>query len=270
MSKVAFIGAGNMNRAIIQGLVKSGFNPNDIIVSNPSEGKRIALANEFGIGQTSSNIEAAGFADYVVLGVKPHFIEQVCQDIAEKLTIDDKCFISVAAGTTMSQIQAALGGNKAVIRTMPNTPSQLGLGVSGAFPSPEVSSEQKAFVDKLIQATGIAKWLNSEAEIDHIIAVTGSAPAYFFLFMEAIADEAVRLGFSEQDARAMVQQTALGAAQMVIENSDTSIAQLRANVTSKGGTTHEAVTTFIDGGLPELVSKAMQAAISRAKEMANK
>ena len=267
MNKIAFIGAGNMNSAIILGLINNGYEPKNIMVSNPSPEKRIALSEQFGILQTEDNIIAAEFADVIVLGVKPHLIEQVCAQIASQVTIDNKCFISVAAGTTMAQIQAALGKNKAVIRSMPNTPSQLGLGVSGAFASPQVTDEQRAFADQLMKATGIVKWLENEAEIDHIIAVSGSGPAYFFLFMEAMQAEAERLGFSQKEARELVQQTALGAANMVAEN-DISIAQLRENVTSKGGTTQAALNTFTEGGLPKLVSNAMQSAIARAKEMA--
>ncbi|NMP31084.1 pyrroline-5-carboxylate reductase [Thalassotalea sp. M1531] len=269
MNKVAFIGAGNMNRAIILGLINNGVSANDITVSNPSPEKREALAKDYGIKQTANNIDAAKDADVIVLGVKPHLIESVCKELASALPVNEKCFISVAAGTTMAQIQAALGGNKSVIRSMPNTPSQLGLGVSGAFASPQVTPAQKAYADTLMKATGIVKWLDEESEIDHIIAVSGSGPAYFFLFMESMAAEAVKLGFSEQEARQLVQQTALGAANMVVEN-DISIAKLRENVTSKGGTTQAALKAFTDGGLPELVSTAMQAAIARAKEMANK
>jgi len=269
MNKIAFIGAGNMNSAIIVGLINNGISPKQITVSNPSPEKRKALASNYGINQTACNIEAARDADYVVLGVKPYLIAQVCQDLATNLDIKNKCFISVAAGTTMAQIQAALGGNKSVIRAMPNTPSQLGLGVTGAYASTEVSEEQTHFANLLMAATGIVKWLNNEAEIDHIIAVSGSGPAYFFLFMEAMSKEAERLGFTQAEARELVQQTALGAAHMVVEN-DISISQLRENVTSKGGTTQAALTTFVEGGLEQLVSKAMQSAITRAKEMAQK
>jgi len=267
MSKIAFIGAGNMNRAIIIGLINNGFDANHIMVSNPSPEKRESLAKEFGLHHTADNIEAAHFADYIVLGVKPHLIADVCQQFSQNLDISAKCFISVAAGTTIEQIQNALGLKLPVIRTMPNTPSQLGLGVSGIFPSAEVSEQQKQMADQLMKSVGIVKWLDNEADIDHIIAVSGSGPAYFFLFMEAMNEEAKRLGFSEQEARQLVQQTALGAAQMVVEN-DIPIGQLRENVTSKGGTTQAALKTFTDGGLPELVSKAMQSAINRAKEMA--
>ena len=134
------------------------------------------------------------------------------------MDISEKCFISVAAGTTVAQIQQALGGKLPVIRTMPNTPSQLGLGVTGIYSSVEANDQQKSVADKLMKAVGIVKWLDSEAEIDHIIAVSGSGPAYFFLFMEAMEHQAKMLGFSEQESRELVQQTALGAAKMAIEN----------------------------------------------------
>ena len=268
MSKIAFIGAGNMNSAIILGLLNSGMNAKDIIVANPSPAKREALAEQHGILQTADNNEAVAFADVIVLGVKPHLISDVCQQISQANDVSQKCFLSVAAGTLVSTIQQALGGNVAVVRTMPNTPSQLGLGITGAFPSPEVTAEQKAISEQLIKAVGEIVWLNEEAQIDQITAVSGSGPAYYFLFMEAMENKAKEFGFTPEQSRLLVQQTALGAATMVAKN-DISIGQLRANVTSKGGTTQAALTSFIDGGLAELVEKSMDAAVARAKEMAN-
>ena len=265
--KVAFIGAGNMNGAIISGLVAKGFNPENIIVSNPSPEKREQLSAKLGIAHTASNIEAASFADVVVLGVKPHFICDVCRELVSATPLTEKLLISVAAGTTIEQIQSALGKKLPVVRTMPNTPSQLGLGVTGIYASPETSEQQKQITDQIMSATGIVSWLNTEAEIDHIIAVSGSGPAYFFLFMEAMEQKAVSLGFSAEQARKLVQQTALGAAHMVVEN-DLPIGQLRENVTSKGGTTQAALDSFRNDGLPQIVTNAMDCALHRAKEMA--
>lgn len=267
MSKIAFIGAGNMNGAIILGLLNSGKPATDIIVANPSAEKRQALAQKYGILETADNIEAAKFADMIVLGVKPYLIADVCQQISQQLDVSKKCFVSVAAGTTVATIQKALGGNVAVVRTMPNTPSQLGLGVTGAYPSKEVTDEQKEITDQLMKAVGIAVWLEQESGIDHITSVSGSGPAYYFLFMEAMEEKAKALGFTAEQSRLIVQQTALGAAQMAVEN-NISITQLRENVTSKGGTTQAALTTFINGGLKPLVTDAMDAAIERAQEMA--
>lgn len=268
MKKVAFIGAGNMARAIIIGLVNSGVAAKNIIVANPSPEKRVQLATEFGVQQTSDNIEAANFADIIVLSVKPHFICDVCQQLTNAINVSNKLFISVAAGTTVAQIQQALNCNAALVRVMPNTPSQLGLGMSGLFASKEVNSEQKATSEKLMSAVGKTIWLETEDKINDIIAVAGSAPAYYFLFMEAMEKHAQTLGFTAQESRMLVQQTALGAAQMVEHNS-AAISTLRENVTSKGGTTFAALESFRQSGMDEMVSTAMNAAISRAEEMAN-
>lgn len=267
MNKIAFIGAGNMNGAIISGLVKQGYAANNIMVSNPSPAKREALAKDLGILHTASNVEAAKFADYIVLGVKPHFIADVCKEIQNDVDVTAKCFISVAAGCAMAQIEAALNQPCAIIRTMPNTPSQLGLGATGLYASSNTSSIQKEVAGELMSAVGIVKWIDQESDIDNIIAVSGSAPAYFFLFMEAMQAKAKALGFSEQDSRDLIQQTALGAAKMVIEN-DMPISQLRENVTSKGGTTQAALKSFTDNGLSDIVDQAMQSAVNRAQEMA--
>ena len=267
MKKIAFIGAGNMAKAMVIGLVNSGVCATDIMVANPSPEKRLQLANEFGVQQTDDNIKAAKFSDIIVLSVKPHFICDVCQQLAQAIDITNKLFISVAAGTTVAQIQQALNCLAPVVRVMPNTPSQLGLGMSGLYPSIEVNDEQKAASDKLISSMGKIIWLASEDKINDIIAVAGSAPAYFFLFMEAMEKQAQALGFSAKESRMLVQQTALGAAQMV-EHNPVAISTLRENVTSKGGTTFAALEQFRKDGLEQMVSNAMNAAISRAEEMA--
>lgn len=269
MKKIAFIGAGNMNAAIISGLVKNGFNAQDIIVSNPSAPKRVALQEALNIRQTSSNTEAVTFADVIVLGVKPLLIDVVCQELSQTLDLTNKCFISVAAGCTLQQIEQALEQPCSVIRTMPNTPSQVGVGVTGIFANEKTNESQKAFTESLMSSVGMVKWLDNEAQIDHIIAVSGSGPAYFFLFMEAMEKQALAYGFNEQESRDLVQQTALGAAKMVIENK-LPISKLRENVTSKGGTTQAAISAFSEGGLEQLVTDAMSSALNRAKEMALK
>jgi pyrroline-5-carboxylate reductase len=267
MTNIAFIGAGNMNSAIISGLIKTGYDANKVMVSNPSPQKRQDLAKELHIQETSDNLVATKFADFIVLGVKPHLIADVCQQISNEIDVTNKCFISVAAGCSIDTIEKALNQPCSVIRTMPNTPSQLGLGVSGIFSSEKTNQQQRELAEQLMSSVGITKWLDNEDEIDHIIAISGSGPAYFFLFMEAMEKQALSLGFSAQESRELVQQTALGAAQMVVEN-NISISQLRENVTSKGGTTQAALSTFIDGGLEQLVTKAMNSALHRAKEMA--
>ena len=266
MKKVAFIGAGNMSKAIILGLINQGFQAKNIMISNPSAGKREALASEYGVLQTADNIEAANFSDNIVLSVKPHLIKEVCQQIASAIDITNKCFISLAAGITITQIQSALNKQAPIVRCMPNTPAQIGLGMTGAFASSEVTELQKQDANFLIRAVGKVEWLKTESKIDDLLAVSASGPAYFFAFMEAMQQQAMLFGFSEQVARQLVQQTALGAAQMVVQN-EVSIATLRENVTSKGGTTQAALKEFRDGTLPDLVGKAMKAAKARSIEI---
>jgi pyrroline-5-carboxylate reductase len=274
MTKIAFIGAGNMASAIISGLVNANTDANNIMVSNPSPDKRERLAKDFNIHQTANNAEAASFADVIVLCVKPFLITKVCRELSEKLNIDGKLFISVAAGTTVEQIQTAMKSstgesshNSAVVRVMPNTPSQIGLGMSGLFASKEVTAQQKVIANDLMCAVGKVIWLDDEEKINDIIAVAGSAPAYFFLFMEAMEKQAQALGFTKIESRMLVQQTALGAAQMVEQN-DSDISILRSNVTSKGGTTFAALEQFRHDDLDTIVKNAMNAAVLRAQEMA--
>ena len=169
MTKIAFIGAGNMNGAIISGLIKKGYDATQVIVSNPSAEKRLALHQKLGVLHTDNNIEASEFADTIVLGVKPHLITAVCADISKHIDISNKCFISIAAGCTVAQMQAALEKPCAIIRTMPNTPSQLGLGVTGLYSASGVSENQKQIAEELMSSVGIIKWLASEDEIDNII-----------------------------------------------------------------------------------------------------
>ncbi|WP_371373888.1 pyrroline-5-carboxylate reductase [Thalassotalea aquiviva] len=266
MKRVAFIGAGNMSRCILVGMVNNGFDPNSIIVSNPSAPKRLALQQQYGVLQTDDNIEAATFADVIFLSVKPHLIKQVCAQIKSAMDIRHKCFISVAAGVSLEQMHSVLGQEAHIIRCMPNTPSQLGFGMSGMYAPSHIDADYKAFADQALSSVGKVLWLETEDKIDDLITVSGSGPAYFFAFMEAMQQQAIRFGFDPKTARTLVEQTALGAAQMVVQNSD-EIATLRENVTSKGGTTQAALNQFEQGGLAELVTQAMEKCKARAKEM---
>jgi len=263
---VAFIGAGNMARCLIAALVKQGYPAANIIASNRNSDKLAALASDFGIQITDDNVHAARVADVIVLAVKPQFMAEVCQAIiAGAPEIHEKLFVTVAAGLPVSIYRKWLGDIR-IVRAMPNTPAQIGLGVTGLFPS-QCSNYEKSFVDQLFSGCGRNVWLEDETQINHVIAISGSAPAYFFYFMQAMQQQAESLGFSSADARAMVAQTALGATTLAAQ-SDLSFADLRAQVTSKGGTTHEAIETFRQRDLEQTVAAAMQAAISRAEAMA--
>ncbi|EKE75700.1 pyrroline-5-carboxylate reductase [Gallaecimonas xiamenensis] len=264
--RIAFIGAGNMAGAIMGGLVASGYPAELITASNRSEGKLETLAEEYGIHTTTDNLKAADSADVVVLGVKPNIMEKVVKELAH-LNDGKRLFISIAAGVTLAHFEAWFGAAVPLIRTMPNTPSLVGLGMTGLYASDSTNKDDKAISDMLMRAVGKTAWVKTEAELDHIIAVAGSAPAYFFLFMEAMEAKAIALGFDAVTARELVQQTASGASEMV-RMRDMPIRELRRQVTSPGGTTAKAIESFQGAGLDRLVSDAMDAAIQRAREMA--
>lgn len=266
---IAFIGAGNMSRSIIGGLVKNGYPANHITAANPSTGKLEALAQDFSVNTTTDNAEAAQNADVIVLAVKPQLMADMLGSLTQsKVDLSNKLLVSIAAGIPIARLNEMLGGDAHnIVRTMPNTPSLLGLGLTGLFADIKVSQPDKTYAQQLMNAVGKTIWVETESGIDDIIAVAGSAPAYFFLFIEAIEQKALALGFSEQDARTIVNQVALGSAQLV-NHSDAPLAELRANVTSKGGTTAKAIEHFESKALRQTTADAMQAAIERAQEMA--
>jgi pyrroline-5-carboxylate reductase len=266
--KLAFIGAGNMTRSIIAGLVQAGYDKNLIIASNPSTPKLDKLQADYGINVTQSNDDACAFADAVVLSVKPQLMAQVCADLQKNNQFDHTLFMSIAAGLPIARLQQMLGGEYPLVRIMPNTPSLLGKGMSGLYAKADVNQQDRSFVEDVMASVGETLWVAKEDDINGVIAAAGSSPAYFFLFLQAMQDEAITMGFSPQDARKMVQQAMLGAAEMVCQNPQLELSELRAQVTSKGGTTAAAVNTLIDDELPQTVSKAMRAAVARANEMA--
>ena len=265
---LAFIGAGNMSRSIIAGLIQAGYPAGRIIAANPSRPKLDELADQFGIRITQNNAEAAREADVIVLAVKPQLMAAMLEALVAELgSLAGKLLISIAAGIKVERLQEMAGGHARIIRTMPNTPSLLGLGMTGLYAPTGIDQADRDFAEQMMQAVGKTLWVAQESGINGVIAAAGSAPAYFFLFMQGIAEEAEAMGFSPEQARLMVQQTALGAAAMVEQNPELSLQTLREQVTSKGGTTAEAVKTFQEQGLKPLTARAMQAAVTRAAEM---
>jgi pyrroline-5-carboxylate reductase len=266
--KIAFIGAGNMTRSIVSGLVKNAYPAHLITASNPSVGKLSALQGDFGINVTQENKEATDVSDVIVLAVKPQLMEQVCGKLADENTLSNKLFVSIAAGITTLRLQQMLGGTFPIVRTMPNTPSALGKGMTGLFADTNIDKIDKQYAADLMSQVGEIAWVEKESMIDGVIAAAGSSPAYFFLFLEAMQKEAMQQGFAPSTARLMVQQAMLGAAEMVCHNPHLELSQLRTQVTSKGGTTAKAIESFQQQGLEQLIANAMQAAVKRAEEMA--
>lgn len=262
---IAFIGGGNMAASLIGGLVSQGYDAGHVRVSDPLQASRERLANEFSVATSDDNLATCRDADVVVLAVKPQILGEVARELAPALG-SGAVVVSIAAGIPMAALEDWLGRGKAVVRCMPNTPSLVHRGVSGLFANASVSEPQKETVGDIFEAVGIVAWLASEKDIEAVTALSGSGPAYFFYLMELMEREGVRLGLDAETARRFTLQTALGAAAMA-SGSDADTAELRRRVSSPGGTTEQAIRAFEEGGLPQLVATAMDAAATRAREM---
>lgn len=264
---IAFIGAGNMACAIISGLLQSAYPSNKLIAVNRSPEKNANLHSKFFIQTNSNVISSIESADVVVLAVKPQGMEELLKSTHQKIDWTNKLVISIAAGISIERLDQMANVKLNLIRAMPNTPSLIGEGMTGIYAPKAISLKDRQFAIDLLCAVGKVHCVDQESEINGIIAAAGSSPAYFFLFIEAMQEEAIRQGFDPKTARELVQQAALGAAKMVIANPATDISSLREQVTSKGGTTAEALHVFNQHQLSDIVAKAMQAAVNRAEEM---
>ena len=264
---IAFIGAGNMATSIFGGLLENGWPKQNILATARTQVTLDNIHQEFGIQVTTDNYAAVKSADIVILSVKPQVLKPVLEDLAPALKESRPLLISVAAGITLESLQKWSGTELPIIRSMPNTPCLLRCGVTGLYANALVTEAQKAETDRIFKSVGMAQWVDTEQMIDTIIAVSGSGPAYYFLFMEAMTEMGVKLGLDQETAERLTLQTALGAANMAMQ-SDVDAAELRRRVTSPGGTTEQAINTFKQGGLESLVEQAMSAAANRAAEMA--
>ncbi len=260
---LAFIGGGNMASALINGLIEDGIPPQNILVAEPDEKRREQLATRFGIRTVDDNNEAAAQADILILAVKPQVLKDVATTLAPALIQKTPLCLSIAAGIRHTSLQRWLGEDIPVVRVMPNTPAMLKAGASGLYAPNSVNETQRSEAEHIVRATGIAVWLDNENQMDALTAVSGSGPAYFFLFMEAMENSARKLGLPEKTAHLLVLQTALGAARMAME-STSDLEELRNSVTSPGGTTEKALATFQEHELEQLVEKAMTAARDRS------
>jgi len=258
-----------MASSLIGGLTSSAAPPAHILVAEPNAVQREQLAQQFGIQTTANNSDTLK-ADVVVLAVKPQLLQTVCRQLGETLgqSNPQPLFISIAAGVRSADIDRWLGGNQAIVRCMPNTPSLLQSGATGLYANPQVNTRQKTLAENILQAVGITLWVNREDELDAVTAVSGSGPAYFFLLMEAMQQAGVKLGLEPETAEKLVLQTALGAALMA-DNSDVDVATLRARVTSKGGTTEQAIRSFQAANFEQLVENALKTASDRSQTLAD-
>ncbi|MDV6315817.1 pyrroline-5-carboxylate reductase [Idiomarina sp. HP20-50] len=265
---IAFIGAGNMTQSIVGGMCKSGYPADKVWVSNPSDAKLEKMKSELGVNTSNDNLEVVNSADAIVLSVKPQLMAEVCAHLRENVhNLTDKLIITIAAGIRIPKYREYLGENIRIIRVMPNTPSLVGQGMSGLVTDDSVDESDKNFVTEAFNGVGETLWVSDEDQLDILGAVAGSGPAYFFEFMDSLAKAATELGFDAEKARAMVQQTCLGAAQMAKE-SELSLEDLRKQVTSKGGSTAKGVEAYQDSDLHGISEKAVKAAVNRNQEMA--
>lgn len=263
---LAFIGGGNMARSLIGGLIARGHAAHAIHVAEPVESLRDALARDFGVHVHDTATAAATDANVWLLAVKPQVMRTVCGDLSALAQARRPLAISIAAGITAAQLEAWLGGDVAVVRAMPNTPALLGAGITGLFANARAGQAQRETAATLLAAVGPTVAVSDETLMDAVTAVSGSGPAYVFLMAEAMEAAAKAEGLPDDAARALVLQTLLGAARMLVEGGEAP-AELRRRVTSPNGTTQAAIETFQAGGFEALVAKAIHAATERGREL---
>ncbi len=265
--KILIIGGGNMATSLIGGLVADDYPVERLIVADPDAGSRQRLAGHFAIDVVDDNRRAVEAADVVILAVKPQVMRSVVREIAGLGEAGRRpLYVSIAAGVRSVQIERWLGGEAAIIRAMPNTPALVGSGATALFANPHVSAVQRDLAEFILRAVGLTIWVDDEAEMDAVTAVSGSGPAYLFYVMEAIEAAARGLGLPAETARLLTLQTTLGAARMAME-SDEPIAELRRRVTSPGGTTERAIGVLEGAGVGEDIQRAVQAAYERSREI---
>lgn len=264
--KIGFIGGGNMARSLIAGLITDGVKPSHILASALTEETRQALEQHFAIKTTGDNQQVVDNSDIIVLAVKP----QVLKLVASQLQLPEKkspLFLTVAAGIPIASLRNWLGSQSSIIRAMPNTPALVQAGATGLYAASEVSAEQRDIAESIMRTAGLVQWVEDENLMDAVTAVSGSGPAYYFLVMEAMEKAGIELGLSNETARLLSIQTALGAAKLALE-ADEDPAVLRQRVTSPGGTTEKAIEVLNQGELIALFNRALTAARDRAVELA--
>jgi len=267
--RVAFIGGGNMTRAIVLGLIRNGHDAGQIVISEPSAERARILEDELGgVEVTANNRDAAAAADTLLLAVKPQVLDTVCRELADTVQQHRPLVVSIAAGVRSSAIETWLGGSLAVIRVMPNQPALLGLGVSGLFGNAAASEEQLRKAEEIMTAAGRVVRVGSEEDIDAVTAISGSGPAYFFLLIDMLATTGRQLGLDAKTAEVLALETARGSAALALDSGEP-MAELIARVRSPGGTTAAALDSLDGSEVRGIFERALTAARDRAAELAD-
>ncbi len=264
--KLAFIGGGNMAAALIGGLLKRGLDPRHVTVADPSAERLRDLEARFAVDTAADNASAVADAEVVVLAVKPQHVRAVASGLVSHLAREPPLLISVAAGIQHAALTRWFGPHIAVVRTMPNRPALNGFGATGLYAPDSVGAAQRALAQSIMDAVGATVWVEHESQMDTVTALSGSGPAYFFLFMEALQSAAHARGLPADVAHRLTLETAFGAAQMARQSAE-SLAVLREQVTSKGGTTAAALEVLDAAGLRAMVAHAVAAADRRSAEL---
>ncbi|MBR4875133.1 MAG: pyrroline-5-carboxylate reductase [Clostridia bacterium] len=262
---IAFIGSGNMGGAIIGGIISAGLvEPQNIIAADPSDKARESLQEKYGIRVTTDNLEAVKDADIVFLAVKPHIYPIVIEQIAGTLS-RETVVVTIAAGQTLANMAKMLGEGAKVVRTMPNTPALVGEGMAALCPNGNVTAEEFADVEAIFNSFGKCERITEDL-FDAVVGVSGSSPAYVYMFIEAMADVAVAEGMPREKAYKFAAQAVLGSAKMVLETGRHP-GDLKDMVCSPWGTTIRAVMELERTGMRGSVMSGMQACIDKSKAM---
>ena len=263
--KISFIGGGNMASALISGLAGKFTTGSNIHVVDPNPEALERLRQAHGVTVAHAIGDDVRSSEVVVLAVKPQQMREAAALLLPQLRADT-LVLSIAAGIRGADLSRWLGGHRAIVRTMPNTPALIGRGITGMVAMDGVSEAQKTAADAIMKAAGQTVWLDDEALIDPVTAVSGSGPAYVFYFLEAMQQAAVELGLSEEQGRELAVATFAGAAELAARSPE-SLQVLRERVTSKGGTTYAAITSMEQGGVKDAVVRAVKAASARGREL---
>ena len=262
--KITFLGGGNMAAALIGGLIEQGLAPADIAAIEIFPEARERLQTRFGIRCFAAPAANALDTDVLVLAVKPQQMREACAPLVPH--IGRQLVVSIAAGLRLADISRWLGGHRRIVRTMPNTPSMIGAGITGLFAPAEISPADRQSAEQILQAAGKTVWLESEAAIDALGAISGSGPAYVFRFIEALQAAAVELGLPPETAETLALQTVLGGAKLAVQSGEPA-SLLRERVSSKGGTTLAALKVMDEAGFMGIIAAAARAAEKRSVEL---
>ncbi len=262
--KITFLGGGNMANALIGGLVSKGFSASDIAVVELNADSRAKLEAAYGVRTFAGADAAAWTADVIVLAVKPQQMKEACAPLVPHL--GKQLIVSIAAGLRLADLSRWLGGHRLLVRTMPNTPALIGAGVTGLHALPEVDAAGCSNAERVLQAVGSTVWIDDEVQMDAVTAVSGSGPAYVFLFIEALQQAGEELGFTPEQARQLAIETTLGAAKLAASSHEPA-SVLRERVTSKGGTTFAALEKMTECGVKAGIVAGVKAADARGREL---